>query len=107
MVPAIHPGHSSTLPSNTSTKSGKIKSISLSGQVTMLGVPPHAKCPMLMDRHDNDHHFPRSPAHIFGYNRIIRDKFYDVFKPNNSIYPLSIPIIPSYGNNDVWPYIPH
>ena len=73
----------------------------------MLGVPPHAKCPMLMDRHDNDHHFPRSPAHIFGYNRIIRDKFYDVFKPNNSIYPLSIPIIPSYGNNDVWPYIPH
>ena len=57
-----------------------------------------------MDRHDNDHHFPRSPANIFGYNRIIRDKFYDIFKPNNSIYPLSIPIIPSYGNNDVWPY---
>jgi hypothetical protein len=61
---------------------------------------------MLTDRHDNDHHFPRSPAHIFGYNRQIRDKFYDIFKPNNSIYPLTIPIIPSYGNNDVWPYPP-
>ena len=68
---------------------------------------PLLKGSMLMGyRHDNDHHFPRSPSHIFGYNRVIRDKFYEIFKPNNSFYPLSIPIIPSYGNNDVWPYVP-
>jgi len=40
MDPAILPGPSSTLHSNTSTKSGKTKSTSSSGQVTTLGSPP-------------------------------------------------------------------
>jgi endopolyphosphatase len=58
----------------------------------------------LIDRHDNDNHHPRSPSQIYESNRVIRDKFYAIFKPEDPLYPLTIPIVPSYGNNDVWPY---
>jgi endopolyphosphatase len=57
-----------------------------------------------MERHDNDNHHPRSPSHIYESNKVIRDKFYDIFKHEDPLYPLTIPIVPSYGNNDVWPY---
>jgi hypothetical protein len=55
--------------------------------------------------HDSDNQYPRSPSHIYESNKHIRDKFYKIFKPDNPLYPLSIPIVPSYGNNDVWPYL--
>jgi hypothetical protein len=95
---------SSTRHSNISKKSGKIKSISSSGQAIMPGSRLSIAELVLTCRHDNDHNFPRSPSHIFEANRRIRDSFYAIFKPDNPLYPLTIPLIPSYGNNDVWPY---
>jgi hypothetical protein len=98
---AILPTRSSMPHSNTSRKSGKIKSISLSGPETIFGMSSKV---LADNSHDSDNKYPRSPSHIYESNKHIRDKFYKIFKPDNPLYPLTIPIVPSYGNNDVWPY---
>jgi len=102
MDPVTRPTPSSTQLLNTSKRSGPIRLTSSYGQAITRG-PPILLLGSYSNRHDNDNHFPRSPLHIFDANREIRDYFYAIFKHENPLYPLKIPLIPSFGNNDVWP----
>ena len=62
-------------------------------------------------RHDNDEQNPRSIAQVVGLNEFMVQKFVDVFgktdgdddddDPSND---LSVPVIPTFGNNDILPH---
>ncbi|KAF8897542.1 endopolyphosphatase [Infundibulicybe gibba] len=49
-------------------------------------------------RHDNDRNLPRTPAEIYDLNRAIAKKMEKIFTKKG------IPVVPSLGNNDVWPH---
>ncbi|KAF9055285.1 hypothetical protein BDZ89DRAFT_13863 [Hymenopellis radicata] len=49
-------------------------------------------------RHDNDHKVPRTPAEIFDLNRAVAKKMDKIFASKG------IPVVPSLGNNDLWPH---
>lgn len=49
-------------------------------------------------RHDNDHQLPRTPDEIFDLNRAVTAKMESVFTHRG------IPVVPSLGNNDIWPH---
>ncbi|EMD40704.1 hypothetical protein CERSUDRAFT_111287 [Gelatoporia subvermispora B] len=49
-------------------------------------------------RHDNDRKRPRTTAEIYELNRILSNKMETVFSSKG------IPVVPSIGNNDVWPH---
>ena len=56
-------------------------------------------------RHDSDEKIPRNADEVLETNRWVADKFAEVFSkaddPQNS---LTIPIIPTFGNNDILPH---
>jgi endopolyphosphatase len=61
-------------------------------------------------RHDNDERLPRSDSQVLDLNRLLVRKFDEVFgkddnkdddNPNNDHV---IPIVPTYGNNDILPH---
>ena len=62
-------------------------------------------------RHDNDEAYPRNESQVVGLNEMMVQKFYEVFgkhngdeedeDPNNDYV---IPIIPTFGNNDILPH---
>ncbi|CAK7567217.1 MAG: Endopolyphosphatase [Sporothrix epigloea] len=54
-------------------------------------------------RHDSDETIPRSPAQVQDANQAIADKFVSVFS-SPAGGALSIPIIPTLGNNDILPH---
>src|SRR5688572_1511375 len=55
-------------------------------------------------RHDNDENIPRTPQEIFRLNRMISEKFLKRFaNTNKKNAPHFIPIVPSIGNNDIYP----
>ncbi|KAI0638216.1 Metallo-dependent phosphatase-like protein [Trametes polyzona] len=49
-------------------------------------------------RHDNDRRHPRTTAEIYDLNRAMAKKMEHVFVRRG------IPVVPSIGNNDVWPH---
>ncbi|KAJ7700104.1 hypothetical protein B0H17DRAFT_279239 [Mycena rosella] len=49
-------------------------------------------------RHDNDRKLPRTPPEIYDLNRAVATKMASVFTSRG------IPVVPSLGNNDVWPH---
>lgn len=49
-------------------------------------------------RHDNDRKLPRTTKEIYELNRAVAKKMEQVFTSKG------IPVIPSIGNNDVWPH---
>lgn len=49
-------------------------------------------------RHDNDRKLPRTLPEIYSLNRAVAAKMKSVFSSRG------IPVIPSLGNNDVWPH---
>lgn len=49
-------------------------------------------------RHDNDHQLPRTPDEIFMLNRAVTAKMESVFTRRG------VPVVPSLGNNDIWPH---
>lgn len=54
-------------------------------------------------RHDSDEKIPRSRDQVLGTNRWIADKFAEVLtKPDGG--GLSIPVVPTLGNNDILPH---
>ncbi|PNY24841.1 Endopolyphosphatase [Tolypocladium capitatum] len=53
-------------------------------------------------RHDSDEKHPRNAAQVLGSNRAIADRFADTF--GSSPDGLSVPVIPTIGNND---FLPH
>ena len=61
-------------------------------------------------RHDNDEHFPRTETQVLELNNLIVDKFVEVFGTDdnaNDTDPtndMAIPIVPTYGNNDILPH---
>ncbi|CAK7273368.1 Endopolyphosphatase [Sporothrix epigloea] len=54
-------------------------------------------------RHDSDETIPRSPEQVQDANQAIADKFVSVFS-SPSGGALSIPIVPTLGNNDILPH---
>jgi len=61
-------------------------------------------------RHDNDERFPRSEAQVIGLNKLLVSKFVEVFGKDDDINDpdptndFTIPIIPTFGNNDILPH---
>ncbi|TBU49566.1 Metallo-dependent phosphatase-like protein [Dichomitus squalens] len=49
-------------------------------------------------RHDNDRKHPRTTSEIYGLNRAMAKKMEEVFARKG------IPVVPTIGNNDVWPH---
>lgn len=49
-------------------------------------------------RHDNDHDIPRPLDEIYDLNRAVAKKMEHVFLKKG------IPVVPSLGNNDIWPH---
>ncbi|KAJ7283642.1 endopolyphosphatase [Mycena rebaudengoi] len=49
-------------------------------------------------RHDSDRKLPRTPGEIYDLNRAVATKMASVFTSRG------IPVVPSLGNNDVWPH---
>jgi len=50
-----------------------------------------------MSRHDIDRSLPRTPQEIFELNTMMVDKMMEVI-------PKDVPIVPSLGNNDIYPH---
>lgn len=61
-------------------------------------------------RHDNDEKFPRNVDQVVGLNKLMVDKVLEVFgKPDNDddddpTNDLIIPVVPTFGNNDILPH---
>ncbi|SLM37573.1 calcineurin-like phosphoesterase [Lasallia pustulata] len=61
-------------------------------------------------RHDNDEEIPRSEAQVVQLNELLVHKFVEVFGKQDNINDtdptndLTIPIIPTFGNNDILPH---
>ncbi|KAG0228872.1 Endopolyphosphatase [Mortierella sp. GBA43] len=56
-------------------------------------------------RHDSDNEHPRTQKEIEDLNREIAKKFLDTFAPDeNDPFQQRIPIVPSIGNNDIYPH---
>lgn len=58
-------------------------------------------------RHDNDRRFPRLEMHILEMNQQVSDLMYTTFKNEKNLADprdMSVDIIPSLGNNDVYPH---
>ncbi|KAL2858234.1 Metallo-dependent phosphatase-like protein [Aspergillus pseudodeflectus] len=55
-------------------------------------------------RHDNDERIPRTASEIIDLNEVLAAKFIDVFEDKQTPRGLSIPVIPTIGNNDIMPH---
>jgi endopolyphosphatase len=55
-------------------------------------------------RHDNDEKIPRTEDEATRLNQYLTDKFIDTFRHDDSPHGLSIPIVPTIGNNDILPH---
>ncbi|KAL5356897.1 Metallo-dependent phosphatase-like protein [Aspergillus floccosus] len=55
-------------------------------------------------RHDNDEKIPRTEDEATRLNQYLTDKFIDTFRHDDSPRGLSIPIVPTIGNNDILPH---
>ncbi|SCU88726.1 LAFA_0E14246g1_1 [Lachancea sp. 'fantastica'] len=57
-------------------------------------------------RHDNDRRHPRTESQIFDLNAKMASRFEDMFRKKDSIDPrdFDVNVIPSLGNNDVFPH---
>ncbi|KAF9318999.1 Endopolyphosphatase [Podila horticola] len=56
-------------------------------------------------RHDSDNEYPRTQNEIEDLNKDIAKKFLEIFTPDkDDPFQQRIPIVPSIGNNDVYPH---
>ena len=61
-------------------------------------------------RHDNDEQIPRREEQVLELNNFVVDKFVEVFGKDDNINDtdptndLIIPVVPTYGNNDIMPH---
>jgi endopolyphosphatase len=55
-------------------------------------------------RHDSDELIPRTADEVLSTNRWIVEKFQDIFRQDDSDNGLAIPIVPTFGNNDILPH---
>ncbi|KAK0717035.1 Metallo-dependent phosphatase-like protein, partial [Lasiosphaeria miniovina] len=54
-------------------------------------------------RHDSDEDLPRNQGQVLGTNRWIADKFAELFAAPSG-HGLAIPVVPTFGNNDILPH---
>lgn len=52
-------------------------------------------------RHDSDENIPRSSSQVLGTNRLVADLMAETF---SNAKGLSVPVIPTFGNNDILPH---
>ena len=61
-------------------------------------------------RHDNDERYPRNESQVLGLNKLLVSKFVEVWGKHDKIddpdptNDFIIPIIPTFGNNDILPH---
>ena len=61
-------------------------------------------------RHDNDEHYPRTDKQVVDQNRFVVSKFVEVFGKSDNINDPNpandfvVPIVPTFGNNDILPH---
>jgi endopolyphosphatase len=61
-------------------------------------------------RHDNDERYPRNESQVVGQNELLVSKFVEVFGKDDDIddrdptNDFIVPIIPTFGNNDILPH---
>ena len=55
-------------------------------------------------RHDNDEKIPRTADEVLSTNRWIAEKFREVFRHDDSNKGLAVPIVSTFGNNDILPH---
>jgi endopolyphosphatase len=56
-------------------------------------------------RHDSDEKIPRNQEEVLNTNRWVAEKFLEVFgKDDDPKNALTIPIVPTFGNNDILPH---
>lgn len=59
-------------------------------------------------RHDNDEDIPRTQKQIIQQNQYMVDKFLEVFGQDEDkdglVDQLTIPVVPTFGNNDIMPH---
>ncbi|EFQ28762.1 calcineurin-like phosphoesterase [Colletotrichum graminicola M1.001] len=55
-------------------------------------------------RHDSDEEIPRNPAQVLGTNRWVADKFAETFGDPKDSTRMAVPVIPTFGNNDILPH---
>lgn len=56
-------------------------------------------------RHDNDEEIPRSGTQVFSLNEYVAGKFLEVFRSRkDETGAVSIPVVPTIGNNDILPH---
>lgn len=66
--------------------------------ITLVNVPAD-------NRHDSDNEYPRTQNEIEDLNKGIAKKFLEIFTPDkDDPFQQRIPIVPSIGNNDVYPH---
>jgi len=54
-------------------------------------------------RHDRDNKHPRTESHIFDMNKLMV-QYLDFLKSDDPIQAYEMPVVPSIGNNDVYPH---
>lgn len=55
-------------------------------------------------RHDSDERIPRDEKEVLNTNRWVANKFVRTFRSDNPRKNLAIPVIPTFGNNDILPH---
>ncbi|KAK4674241.1 Endopolyphosphatase [Podospora pseudopauciseta] len=55
-------------------------------------------------RHDRDDDLPRTQDQVLGTNTWIADKFAEMLRNEETGHGMSIPVVPTFGNNDILPH---
>jgi len=55
-------------------------------------------------RHDSDESIPRSADQVLNTNQLLSDKIIETFTSDKNPSRLSIPVVPTFGNNDILPH---
>ncbi|KAI9851504.1 MAG: Endopolyphosphatase [Vezdaea acicularis] len=55
-------------------------------------------------RHDNDERIPRTVDQVLGENKLMVQKFKEVWGQGDGQHETAIPVIPTFGNNDILPH---
>lgn len=55
-------------------------------------------------RHDSDEKIPRNQDQVLSSNRYVASKFIDLFADETASTGLSVPVVPTFGNNDILPH---
>ena len=55
-------------------------------------------------RHDSDERIPRDATEVLNTNRWVANKFVQTFRSDSPKKKLAIPVIPTFGNNDILPH---